>query len=260
LAQYHVVQYGHPELPAILWLHGLLGSSADFWPVLTQLSKHFHCICVDLPGHGQTVATDYDIPSTAHCLVELLENLPVDRPCGLYGYSLGGRIALYLALYYPQCWTRVVLESASAGLAAATVRPARQKQDRAIALKLRQPDLDFAEFIQHWYQQPIFQGLTTHPGFPNLITQRLQNNPPELAYSLEYAGLGSQPYLGDLLAANQLPLLLLVGEIDRKFVEINQKMATSCPAAELLIVPDCSHNVHWQQPQLWNQIIKQWFS
>ncbi len=237
-----------------------MGSSKDFWPLLAQLSKHFHCICVDLPGHGQTVVRDYDIPNTAHSLVALLKSLLVDKPCGLFGYSLGGRIALYLALHYPDCWTRVVVESASAGLADTKAQQARQKQDRAIAFKLRQPDLDFAEFIQHWYQQPIFQGLTTHPRFPNLMTQRLQNDPLELACSLEYAGLGSQPYLGDLLAANQLPLLLLVGAIDRKFVEINQKMAISCPAAELLILPDCSHNVHWQQSQLWSQILQKWFS
>jgi 2-succinyl-6-hydroxy-2,4-cyclohexadiene-1-carboxylate synthase len=258
--QYHIVQYGQPELPIILFLHGFMGSSDDFWPLLTQLSKNFHCVCVDLPGHGQTASASDDIPSIARQLVELLASLLIDRPCYLFGYSLGGRIALYLTLHYPQYWRKVVLESASAGLANPTAQQERQRQDQAIARKLRQPHLDFAEFIDHWYQQPVFQGINAHPNFPALIAQRLQNQSIALAQSLENTGLGSQPYLGQLLSNNQIPLLLMAGVNDDKFVDINQAMAASCPAAELLIVPNCSHNIHWQQPQQWSQSLQAWFN
>jgi 2-succinyl-6-hydroxy-2,4-cyclohexadiene-1-carboxylate synthase len=276
IVKYHVVRYGQPALPPILFLHGFLGSSADFWPLLTPLAEHFHCICVDLPGHGQTrenpplqkgeleyepqTLLGYEIQDIARSLIELLESLEIDRPCGLVGYSFGGRIALYLALQYPQYWHQVVLESASAGLAHPVARQARKTQDLAIARKLCQPDLDLAAFINKWYQQPVFCGINSHPHFPTLIAQRLQNSPLELARSITAAGLGSQPYLGEVLATNQLPLLLMVGENDRKFIAINQTMAASCPQAELLIVPNCSHNIHWQQPQLWVQAVQRWFS
>jgi 2-succinyl-6-hydroxy-2,4-cyclohexadiene-1-carboxylate synthase len=243
-----------------LFLHGFMGSSDDFAPLLTQLSKHFHCVCVDLPGHGQTASSDENISSIARRLVDLLESLPIDRLCYLFGYSLGGRIALYLALHYPQYWSKVVLESASVGLATLAAQQERQRQEQAIARKLRQPNLDFAEFIDHWYQQPVFQGINAQPNFPALIAQRRQNQPLALAQSLENAGLGSQPYLGQLLSNNQIPLLLMVGANDNKFVVINQAMAASCPAAELLIVPHCSHNIHWQQPQLWSQTLQAWLS
>lgn len=257
---YHVDHYGQPELPAILFLHGFMGSSNDWWPLLTQLSKYFHCICVDLPGHGQTASSDENIPSIACSLLELLGSLSIDQPCQLFGYSLGGRIALYLALHYPQYWRKVAVESASVGLATPAAQQERQRQDQAIARKLRQPNLDFAEFLKDWYQQPVFQGMNTHPNFPALIAQRLQNKPFALAQSLENAGLGSQPYLGQLLSNNQIPLLLMVGANDDKFVAINQTMAASCPAAELLIVPHCSHNIHWQQPQQWSQTLQVWFN
>ncbi len=257
---YHVDRYGHPDLPAILFLHGFMGNSNDWWPLLTQLSENFHCVCVDLPGHGQTIAPDYDIPNTARSLVALLESLEIDRPCYLFGYSLGGRLALYLALHYPQYWRKVVVESASAGLATLAARQERQRQDQAIARKLRRPSLNFAEFVDHWYQQPVFQGMNTQIHFPALIAQRLQNQPLALARSLENAGLGSQPYLGELLTNNQIPLFLMAGENDHKLVAINQEMAASCLAAELLIVPDCSHNVHWQQPQQWSKALQVWFS
>ncbi len=258
--KYHVIRQGNPNLPPILFLHGFMGSGQELNPLLAQLSTQFHCIAVDLPGHGHTIATNYTIPHTAQCLVELLESLSIDRPCHLVGYSLGGRIALYLALHYPQRWTKVVLESASAGLASTTARQARRQQDLSIAHQLRQPNLDWATFIQQWYQQPVFQDLSNHPDFSKLITQRLQNHPLKLAKSLEQAGLGSQPYLGNLLITNQLPVLLLAGKKDHKFVKINQELAANCPVAELLIVPDCSHNIHWQQPQQWIQVVQNWFS
>jgi 2-succinyl-6-hydroxy-2,4-cyclohexadiene-1-carboxylate synthase len=202
----------------------------------------------------------YKILDIARSLIELLESLAIDRPGGLVGYSFGGRIALYLALQYPQYWHQVVLESTSAGLANPVARQARKTQDLAIARKLCQPDLDLTEFVDRWYQQPVFCGINSRPNFPTLIAQRLQNRPLELARSITAAGLGSQPYLGELLATNQIPLLLMVGENDRKFIAINQTMAASCPQAELLVVPNCSHNIHWQQPQLWVQAVQRWFS
>lgn len=259
MVQYHIERHGPPDLPAILFLHGFLGSSADFRPLLQELSDSFYCLAVNLPGHGGTPAANYDIPSTARSLLAAIAQLGVEQPLGLVGYSLGGRIALYLALHYPACWTKVVLESASAGLATPAARQERQQRDLAIARQLRQPDLDFTQFIHHWYQQPVFQGMTSHPQFPALVAQRLQNNPQALARSLELAGLGSQPYLGDLLTTNQLPMLLLVGALDQKLIAINQTMAASCPAAELFMMPGCSHNVHWQQPQLWCQVVRSWF-
>lgn len=177
MLNFHVHRYGHPHLPVILFLHGFLGSSKDYAPLLVELSATFHCIAVDLPGHGNTQADQYDLASTAHGLMTLLGQLGIDRPSGLVGYSLGGRIALYLALHYPACWAKVLLESASAGLASATARQERQQRDLAIARKLRQPDLDFAQFIHNWYRQPVFQGTATHPQFPALVAQRLQNRP-----------------------------------------------------------------------------------
>jgi 2-succinyl-6-hydroxy-2,4-cyclohexadiene-1-carboxylate synthase len=164
---------------------------------------------------------------------------------------LGGRLALYLALHYPDRWQKVILESASFGLSTTQARKQRQQQDAAIARKLRQPNLDFAAFIQNWYQQSVFTGINQHPNFPELITSRFNNNPLALARSLETIGLGQQPYLGELLKINKIPLLLLAGERDPKFVEIGHQIAKNCPYSEIIVVPNCSHNVHFQQLDLW---------
>ncbi len=246
----YIQQWGDRTLPSLLLLHGFMGSSADFLPLIPRLIQHFHCICVDLPGHGQTEIVEHNFVSTA----EQILNIVPDN-CYLFGYSLGGRLALYLALHYPDRWQKVILESASFGLSDPPMREQRQQQDRAIARKLRQPDLDFAAFIHKWYQQPVFTGIETHPNFPELIVSRSNNNPLSLARSLETTGLRQQPYLGELLKTNIIPLLILAGEQDIKFVEIGYQIASICRQTQLTIVPDCSHNIHFQQLDLWLEAV-----
>jgi 2-succinyl-6-hydroxy-2,4-cyclohexadiene-1-carboxylate synthase len=240
-------------LPSLLLLHGFMGSNVDFRPAIFTLAQYFHCICIDLPGHGQTLIADHDFVSTAEQILAIAPD-----NCYLLGYSLGGRLALYLALHYPDRWQKVILESASFGLPTAEMRQERQHQDSVIARKLRQPDLDFAAFIQNWYQQSVFTGINKHPDFPELIISRSNNNPLALARSLEKMGLGQQPYLGELLKTNKIPLIILVGQQDTKFIEIGQQIANLCPKTELRIVSNCSHNIHFQRLDLWLEIIQEW--
>jgi 2-succinyl-6-hydroxy-2,4-cyclohexadiene-1-carboxylate synthase len=242
----YIEYWGDRLRPSLLLLHGFMGSSTDFHSALSILTQHFHCICVDLPGHGQTEITSHDFANTAEQILAL-------APANSYlcGYSLGGRLALYLALNYPDRWQKVVLVSVSFGLPTTAAQQQRQQQDATIAQQLRQPHLDFAAFIQNWYQHPVFTGINAHPNFSELMASRLHNNPLYLARSLETMGLGRQPYLGKLLKTNKNPLLLLVGKQDSKFVKIAQQMVNFCPAANLVIVPNCSHNIHFQQLELW---------
>ncbi len=242
----YIESWGDRNLPGLLLLHGFMSSSADFHPALPTLTQHFHCICVDLPGHGQTPITDDGFVRIAEQLAELVTDCSY-----LCGYSLGGRLALYLALNYPDRWQKVILESASFGLPTTQARQQRQQQDATIARKLCQPDLDFTAFIQHWYRQSVFTGIHDHRNFSELIASRLNNNPLSLARSLETMGLGQQPYLGELLKTNETPLLILVGEQDTRFVAIGQQMASLCQETQLVTVPNCSHNIHFQQPDLW---------
>jgi 2-succinyl-6-hydroxy-2,4-cyclohexadiene-1-carboxylate synthase len=268
-------QSGNPLNPPLLLLHGFMGSSEDWDEVIINLSLDFYCLTINLPGHRSVLSSDdpapllptwekglgdegkCSIPQIAQAIHALL---PADRPINLLGYSLGGRIALYLALHYPDRFHKVILESTSWGLPTESERQARRQSDEAIACKLRHPDLDWSAFVDHWYQQSVFAGITDHPHFPALRQRRLYQDPSALANSLVSAGLGTQPYLKDQLTQNQLPLLLLVGEWDQKFVVIGQQMAVACPLAKLLIISQCSHNVHFQQLDRWLQAVQEFLA
>lgn len=237
--------------PLILFLHGFMGSIEEFDTVTKVLKDNFSYLLIDLPGHGKTQVLGgdeyYTIQKTATAIIELIEKLKINQ-CYLAGYSMGGRLALYLTLHFPQYFSRVILESASPGLATETERTERIKRDHQIARKLErclsQPD--FSLFLSNWYRQPIFGSLQHHPEFHYMLENRLQNNPLELAKSLKFMGNGSQPSLWEILPQNQVPLLLVVGEQDDKFVQINQDMVQLCPVAQLQIISNAAHNIHWE--------------
>jgi 2-succinyl-6-hydroxy-2,4-cyclohexadiene-1-carboxylate synthase len=246
---------GNAALPPLLLLHGWMGNCEDYTEIVELLKSRFYCIAIDLPGHGKTevIGSDiaYDFVNTAMGMIELLNSLGIEQ-CSIAGYSFGGRLALYLALEFPDRFDRVMLESTSPGLETEIDRQARIIQDWQIIDRLETDN--FADFVRHWYRQPIFRGIDLHPGFKDLIQRRIETNQPDhLIKSLEYAGLGMQPYLGDRLKVHTQPILLIVGALDLKFVAIAQSIQQKSPIVTVKIIPNCSHNIHFQQPQAWIQ-------
>lgn len=246
----HYLFRGNSDKPLILFLHGFMGNSQEFNDVIGLLSNEFYCLVVDLPGHGRTKILGgeecYSMPNTACALISLLEQLNI-KQCFLVGYSLGGRIALYMSLHFPQFFSKVVLESASPGLKTEGDRLQRTQRDIELARKLEEND--FSMFLLSWYNQPMFSSLKTHPAFESLLACRFRNNPVELAKSLRNLSTGCQPSLWENLQQNKTPMLLLVGEYDTKFVAINSEMAQLCKSAKLEIIRNCGHNIHWENPQ-----------
>lgn len=237
-----------------------MGSCREFHEIMRLLADRFYCLAVDLPGHGKTkTATeqDYTIAKTAVGIIHLLDRLGISR-CDLIGYSMGGRLALYLALHFPNYFSRVVLESASPGLKTEAERSQRLESDIKLAQVLETQDL--SEFLTRWYEQPLFAALKQHPRFPVLLRDRLQNQPSGLARSLRYMSTGNQPSLWQKLAQHSIPTLLLVGELDAKFIGINREMANLCRAARLQIVAQSGHAIHLENTSQFAATLEQFLS
>jgi 2-succinyl-6-hydroxy-2,4-cyclohexadiene-1-carboxylate synthase len=262
---------GDPSHPAILFLHGFMGDCHEFKQAIAELSKQFYCVAIDLMGHGQTHLIDqspqdavivtkqehyYTIQASAYLVIEFLDFLRLDC-CFLIGYSMGGRLALYLTIHFPQYFHKVALESASAGLRTDAERSDRLAKDRQLAAKLANGN--FRQFLENWYQQPIFASLRSHPDFQQLLEQRLKNSPAQLAKSLRNLSTGMQPSLWEDLPKIKTPLLLLAGELDPKFVQINQQMEQLTKGSQLEIVPNCGHNIHFENPELFVEKIQTFF-
>lgn len=89
-----------------------------------------------------------------------------------------------------------------------------------------------------------------------MLAQRLNNSPSQLAKSLRNLSTGLQPSLWKNLLENQIPLLLIVGELDHKFVQINQQMEQLCKFSRLEIIPNCGHNIHFENSDLFVEKIQ----
>lgn len=253
--RFNYIWHGDRTQPIILFLHGFMGDCRDFEAVINHLPE-FCCLTVDLPGHGLTeVERDsrYQMANTARGLIQLLRELEIDS-CILVGYSMGGRIALYLTINFPHFFRGTVLESASPGLATQSARDRRIDWDLQLSERLTTSDL--TSFLASWYANPLFDSFRNHPRYQAAITRRLQNNPARLAKSLQNIGLGRQPSLWGRLAAIDRSLLLIVGDKDYKFTEIAQKMLCSLPDASLSVVQNSGHNVHFEQPREFSQLLK----
>ena len=245
--------------PIVLFLHGFLGSGEDFEPAIEVLCDQFCCLTLDLPGHGQTIVTgadeQYTMAQTAAAIVDFLDRLPIDQYF-LVGYSLGGRLALYLALHFPQRFPKSVVVSASPGLETEADRQTRLQQDEQLAEQL---EADFPTFLEQWYRQPLFQSLSCYPGFAQLQQRRSKNRPADLAKSLRFLSTGRQPSLWAALAQHTAPLLLLVGADDHKFSQLNQTMSDRCATAQQAIVPNCGHAPHLEQPEAFARLVRSFF-
>ena len=240
---------GSPDDPAVLFLHGFMGSSADWNDVVAAIGDRAFCIALDLPGHGASLGLKpdaYTLEETARTVVRTLDELEVERAV-IVGYSMGGRLALYLALRYPERCAGLFLESASPGLESEQERMARRAVDEEKAKRLESGD--FETFLTAWYRQPMFASLAENEKLlRRTIEARWRNDPVELARSLRGMGTGSQPSLWGELEALAVPALAVAGGLDEKYAGISSRMASINPKVEPVVIPGAGHNVHDEAP------------
>jgi 2-succinyl-6-hydroxy-2,4-cyclohexadiene-1-carboxylate synthase len=208
--------------PTTLFLHGFLGSK-DEWSFLPAMIPK---LALDLPGHGEALFEDpacYTIPNCAARIIAQLREMNL-RTVYLVGYSMGGRLALYLAVHYPQFFTKVLLISASPGIEDVQEREKRVKTDWLLARNLE--NQDFGLFLETWYNIDLFSYLKTNPErLQEVLQKRKHNSPKHLAMSLDHMGIGQQASLWQDLPHIRLPIDIVVGSHDAKFISIGEKMS-----------------------------------
>ncbi len=97
------------EGPPVLLLHGLFGSAANLGMVARGLADQFSVYSVDLPNHGQSPRREVmDYPAMAADVAAFIEGMEL-APCRVLGHSMGGKIAMQLALERPDLVERLVV-------------------------------------------------------------------------------------------------------------------------------------------------------
>lgn len=105
---------GHP----VIFLHGLAGDHHQWNLNLPDFEPAFEVYALDFPGHGKTGTAPnhpYSIANHARAVLRLMEVENLEEAV-LVGNSMGGHVALHLAVHHPERVTRLVLASPSGGV------------------------------------------------------------------------------------------------------------------------------------------------
>jgi 2-succinyl-6-hydroxy-2,4-cyclohexadiene-1-carboxylate synthase len=247
---FHVEDHGSG--PPLVLLHGFTGSSASWSPVVHDLASTSRVVAIDIIGHGASAAPEdhsrYAFEQAVRDLAEVATQLGIARAAWL-GYSMGGRLALGMAVDHPQRVSSLILASATAGIQHETDRLQRVEADQVLARRIEEAGIE--TFVHEWERLPIWESQRTLPAevlqFQREI--RLRNRAVGLANSLRGMGQGAQPSYWDRLGEIDVPVLLMAGALDRKFVGIAGQMGVRIAGAQLSVVPDAGHAVHLERPR-----------
>lgn len=109
MIELHTRTYGAPSQPPLLMLHGLFGSSANWGSIARRLETRFHVLVPDLRNHGQSPHDpECGYQAMSEDLLGLLDRHGIGA-AALVGHSMGGKVAMHLALGHPQRVARLAV-------------------------------------------------------------------------------------------------------------------------------------------------------
>ena len=229
-------------------VHGFTQTSSCWSPFAELVGDRRELMLVDAPGHGSSGAATSDLWSGAAALGA------TGGVADYLGYSMGGRLVLHLALRRPDLVSRLVLISATAGIEDPAARAERQRSDELLADRIEQ--IGVAEFIDEWLAGPLFAGLTTRTAHRDA---RLANTADGLSASLRHAGTATMEPLWDRLYQLDMPVLVVAGELDAKFVDLAARMTEAIgPNAAMVTVPGAGHTAHLEAPEVTAGRVNAW--
>lgn len=233
--------------PRLVLVHGFTQTSGSWGPVATSLEADHEVVRVDAPGHGQSSAVRAGLEQGARLLGE------VGGRAQYLGYSMGGRLALHLALAEPGLVERLILVSATAGIDDPTERAERRAADERLAADLERDGLE--PFLSGWLRQPLFSGLGPDAAG---MEHRRRNTVEGLASSLRLAGTGTiEPPLWGRLSELTMPVLVVAGERDEKFTRLAERMVTTIGRnAAVAVVPGAGHAAHLEAPDAFLAVVR----
>lgn len=229
-------------------LHGFTGAPASLAELVAAAGIEATALTPLLPGHG---ATPLRVASGRFddAVDELAGALPFRAPCTLFGYSMGARVALRLLVRHPERFERAVLVGVHPGLDDERARAERRGWEAGLAAVLEARGL--AAFVDEWEALPVLRPARAMP--PDRLARRrairLSHTPSGLVHALSVLGLGAMPATASELARISVPVTLVAGAEDGKFLALARFMAARLPAARVVEVPSAGHDVVLEAPE-----------
>lgn len=279
----------------IIALHGFTGNGLDFAYFGQHAISNCNWIAPDLPGHGKTqlnadnvfslasfVDTFIDVSNLMlqfqasiamehaalnskkkHSQSQILTHNDYNRPI-LLGYSMGGRLALALALTYPNLFSKLILVSTRPGYHSHAEHIARIESDRKWIDILQLQGVE--GFYNKWENQPIIasQNKIDPQERKKMRQRRIElNTVPGLIFALETFGSGIMPPFWNNLHRITIPTLLISGENDTEYSQkIHKEMTSVLPKnlTQEAIIPNAGHAPQWENRDAFVEVIENYLT
>ena len=231
----------------VVVLHGFTGSAAAMVPLTSRLPGSVRAL--DLPGHGPGPIADDPADYTMAAAVAGVDAATEDLDrFALVGYSMGARVALHMALALPGRVATLALIGARPGIDDPAERTDRISADEALAARIESEGIEW--FADYWADLPLFSSQRRLPveQQAEIRAQRLGCDPGGLARSLRGMGAGAVEPVGARLGELTMPVALIVGADDPKFVAIAHTMAEAIAHSVVNVIPDAGHATHLEAP------------
>lgn len=248
---------------SVFLLHGFTGTSSDWMPVVSFLDKRFNYFLIDLIGHGRSDSpkdiiyyyTDSILNQLKEIILSLAGNMII-----LVGYSMGGRIAINYALKYNSNLKGLILESSSGGINDKVLREERIIRDEKLAAFIEANTME--KFIDYWMNIDLFntQRRFSADKLLKIRELKIENNKTGLANILRGFGTGRMETVYNMINLIKAKTLLISGELDSKFTDINNEMVKLFPKAAHINIKNAGHNVHLEEPHRFIEVVNNYLA
>lgn len=249
----------------VVFLHGFGGSGASWQPVLRMLSPSIRTYCPAISGHERPFDSAVEtllsgsFEAEARRLLQDIQSQQVDGGL-VVGYSLGARLALSMLCLEPERFAGAILMGVNPGLADDSQREARAQCDESWAMLARTMPLQ--TFFDRWEAQPLFERQRLLPpevmGHQRSIRQTLRGD--WLSDALLHLSLSRMPDYSRLVATLRIPVRVLAGEYDLKFVALSKQLAPQFQRGEFRSVSNSGHNVVLERPDIVVETVQELFN
>lgn len=238
----HFQELGRGE-PLVL-LHGLFGSGDNWLGVAPKLAEKFHVFLPDLRNHGRSPHhAEMDYPLMAADVDRFFAAQKIARAFVL-GHSMGGKVAMRLALDFPACVTKLVVVD----MAPRAYAPAHEEILAALLA------LDLGRFQSRPQMEEALAS-----GIPSLSLRRFllknlgRDDSGHFVWKLNVRGLAENySRLGEGLAMNRPfenpALFIRGGKSDYIAADDELEIRRLFPAARIETIPSANHWVHADAP------------
>lgn len=219
--------------PAVIFIPGFMQRGDAWAPVAERVGERYPSACLDFRTHSFEAR-----------LGELREAAPPGS--AVVGYSMGGRLALHLAVREPERLAALATVGASPGIDDPADRARRRAADEELAAWIEAAPIEAV--VERWERLPVFRGQ------PEALVEaqrpgRLSHEPRLLAQLLRTAGQGALPGVWDGLRRVRHPLLALAGERDERYLRAARRIALLAPRGDARSVPDAGHAAQLERPE-----------